>query len=341
MANNYNLRRGDAGLPQAAPVDIDEPIDIEHAGPDQNDLDLEPAEAFGALGAEVDVRAEPRRKPMKFPKYVEGISLRDYMAAVRQVTAYNRWNDQEGAMQLRANLEGKALRLSLAHPESGLAELEELFVTRFAEEKSEAWNKALDLKWSKGMLVEDLGDEVRRLTQLAYPDLRPVDRDQQAVSVFTRALDQPTVTFQIELNQIQTLREAVHLAKRMDACRKRRPAFHQGASGSRDRPALRILEGDSCAESSDGEVGEEDRDDPVTSIRAELAELRTAMLTNRSSVSTVECHRCKGNHFVRGCPQGYSADKSSGGGRNQSAKGQKPAQVSKSTSSATTASGNA
>ena len=67
-------------------------------------------------------------------------------------------------MQLRASLEGKALRLALAHPDADLTELAELFTTRFAEERSVAWNMALDLKWSRGQSVEDLGDEVRRVS---------------------------------------------------------------------------------------------------------------------------------------------------------------------------------
>ena len=258
----------------------------------------------------------PLRRPMKFPKYAEGISMPNYMAAVQEVTRHNRWDEQEGAMQLRASLEGKVLKLALAHPTYGLTELRELFVTRFAEEQSVAWNAALDLKWSKGMSVEDLGDEVRRLAQLAYATMRPADRETQSVAVFTRALDQPTITFQIETLRITTLNEAVQLAKRMDSCRKRRTPTTTGKEG---RPTLRALtEWDEASSSDESDL------DPVEALRAELRQLRGEMDGSRVSWDNVICHRCQGNHFIRGCPHpsGYKS-----GGEATSTQKAKPRQT--------------
>jgi hypothetical protein len=252
-----------------------------------------------------------RRRPMKFPKYAEGLSMPDYMASVRHVTEYNQWTEAEGAMQLRASLEGKALRLALSHPNADLTELAELFTTRFAEERSVAWNMALDLKWSKGQSVEDLGDEVRRLTQLAFAGMRAADQEAQAIAVFTRALDQPTITFQLEIMRVETLREAVQVAKKMDACRKRRgvPA-QQGGEG---KPTLRTLEVDTDEEVECTAGGSGDQ---VTALRAELRQLRSD-LAGQSAGDNVICHRCQGNHFVRGCPQGWTPGGRPGGGNSK------------------------
>lgn len=307
-----------AGPPAAdnPPAAIAEPL-----GDNRRGYEMPLAERLNPpVGGALDEIRAARPRPMKLPKYVEGLSMPDYMAAVRNVTLYNRWTEAEGAMQLRTSLEGKALKLALAYPTYGLAELEELFVTRFAEEKSVAWNAALDLKWSRGMSVEDLGDEVRRLCQLAYPGMNNLDREAQSVAVFTRALNQPTITFQIEQTKTETLHEAVKLAKRMDACRQRRVALEQG----RDRkPAIRALAGEVSDEASS--EGEADDDDVVATLTQELRQLRQEV-TTLSARPPVVCHGCGGDHYIRGCPQGYTPRPQTNGGRSGGPSKRKPRQ---------------
>lgn len=176
-------------------------------------------------GGAVHPAVKPRR-------YDGSSSWREYQGQYERVAQINRWSNSDRLNYLWVNLEGIALSFVEGLPEDICNNYElvcEALDDRFGAERMSMLHKA-ELSQTirkKGQSLPALAQEVRRLTDCAYPNFPPEAKEEVAMEKFIDALSNSTLRLHVHQSQPVSLRQATEIAVQFEAWRDADARVHQ------------------------------------------------------------------------------------------------------------------
>ena len=211
----YNLRRG----PRR-----EEPVRPEVAG-----MYLEDAPDLG-VDEEEEYREPDRRMPrersrsIRLEPYDGSSSWPEYLVYFEQMAEFQGWNPREAAMTLGLSLRGAARTVLVSlTPEQrrDLRQLTGALRQNFCPpEQVHLYQAELkSRKKKRDETMADLGRDLARLVQLAYPQADMATRETLAINAFLDALPGPAIEIRLHVikGRPKTLQEAVAYATEIDA----------------------------------------------------------------------------------------------------------------------------
>lgn len=241
--------------------------------------------------------ASGSRKTRQFvkPRTFDGlVSWREYQSQFNRVALLNEWSEEEKVDYLWVNLTGSALSFVEGLPAQDKSSYQTLchaLESRFGAEHLAMLYKAelLQKTRKKGQSLPELAQEVRKLSDCAYPNF-PVDaKEELATEKFIEALQNAGLRLHLHQASPKSLTHAVELATHYEALRD---------ADSRNHPRVRMV----APSHSDGE----DCDDDERGESSELCRL-VKRLSERLSVvedkeKTRKCYNCgRPGHLSKEC----------------------------------------
>ena len=160
------------------------------------------------------LHSKPKRE--KQPLTYDGnTSWKDFYVHFEACKVYNGWTDQEATYQLFTCCRGNALTMlgvnDVDPKEMKYSELVKLMGTEFGpRECSELYFHELSKREQKpGESLRSLGQDIRRLTALAFPRIERKDRDRIALEHFKQAVADPELRKELFRTHPDTLEDAV------------------------------------------------------------------------------------------------------------------------------------
>ena len=169
--------------------------------------------------------AIPRKRGISITpdKYDGSTSWIDYCEHFESCRAVNGWSGEEAGKILASCLRGQALRLLREQKQRmSFNDLKKKLANRFSDD-GQAENHLLELKQRQryeGETLKELGQNIRELTSLAYPELDYAVRERLAKGHFMDALTKPKLREAIFNSQDKTLDEVIHVAVVAEAFHK-------------------------------------------------------------------------------------------------------------------------
>eukprot|EP00057_Strongylocentrotus_purpuratus_P006555 XP_011661029.1 PREDICTED: uncharacterized protein LOC105436781 [Strongylocentrotus purpuratus] len=232
----------------------------------------------------------------------------DYIQHFRACKLANGWNDEEAKIFLAASLRGAAIKVMGSQRQLSritYQELVHLLEKRFGPGQM-AENYLLELRSRRQgpqETLQELGQAVRELSELAYPELPEEARDRLARTHFAEAIEEQEIREGIFRSQPTTMDEAIQAAMttdnffRLEDQRSGRSRFHRKLARST-----------------------EEQQSPLTEIWKELKEMKLKLEERDNKVETWKnqsrgevrnCYNCgEKGHLARNCPQKKGQDPS-------------------------------
>ena len=256
------------------------------------------------------------RKPNVMPGCYDGTTpLPEYLHHFYLVADVNCWTEEEAGLYLGVSLSGAARRILMQTQATGPGGLQRLVMAlerRFQPRDRVSQYKA-QLKarrQQKGERLEQLGDAIERLTQLAYPTVGADITDELCRDHFMAALMQGDLRQWVHQSRPQTYGEAMASALQGEAYFR----------SERDRGPLRVatcvatlpadLEEDACSLRLAAAGMCEDsffrrQEEGNTSMKYILTEILSKLTElSRRRPRSRNCFRCGSpEHFKRDCPE--------------------------------------
>ena len=256
----------------------------------------------------------------------------DYKRHFEVCMMLNRWDDIEAGQYLATRLQGPALKVLSNLPTGAPISYTQLVAQlerRFGPGQ-QADNFLMELRMRRrhrDESLQELGQAIRDLTSLAYPELDCAARERLARGHFSEAIEEPEIRAGIFRAHATTLDDAIRAALATESFVK--------AEKMRDRcrPTRQIRAVEGACRPEPVPVDERTRKE-VNELKSSLQQLTTMIekLATTSNTSTTKgasvCYNCgETGHFRRECPK-YSAGLGNGsrptrwtGGRPQSQPG--------------------
>ena len=179
------------------------------------------------------------RKPHMIPdKYDGEKSWVDYKNHFEAVSKINGWSGAEKAQFLVASLRGQAQKVLADMPEESrdYAEVIRVMNLRFGpQQRPELYFAELRAKTrGSNESLRELGQSIRRLTTLAYPDMSMDQRDMLAKTHFADAVGDQDIRMRLFQVKPETLQDAILVALEVEAFR-RVEAQRNGAALNKSR----------------------------------------------------------------------------------------------------------
>ena len=232
-----------------------------------------------------------RRPNMQPDRYDGTTPWLEYLAHFELCASINGWSNDECALYMAAKLKGQAQRvLGDGRCRRGYRELVELMTRSFGPgQHSEMYLAELRGRRRKpDESVQELGLEIRRLAELAYPEMEYEARDRLTRMHFRDALDNQEIRMALFQARPLSLEEAIEVATEFDAyleVEKNR----SGRSTGRARVMI-------------------SQDEELVKLREELTRLRETVNSRprrNRDMSEVTCYGCEEKgHYKRDCPNG-------------------------------------
>ncbi|XP_067667689.1 uncharacterized protein [Haliotis asinina] len=172
-----------------------------------------------------------RRGILLTPETFDGsMPWQNYMAHFGSCATVNGWNESQKANYLAASLRGRALQIyGEQHGPMTYPDITRLLGRHFGgNDKVELYMIEIRNRQQKeGESIQDLGQAIQRLTNLAYPDATQDCKDRLARSHFTEAIRDRQVRLSVVQSRPRTLEEAIQAAFEMETyleCERLRPA---------------------------------------------------------------------------------------------------------------------
>ena len=236
------------------------------------------------------------RTTVKLPTYNGDSDIDLYIRQFQDVCEANGWNDKNSLLHLRLALDGKALECGRGET---IAEILENLRARFGISTKKARDRLKQVRKSPHETVHELGMEINKLVNLAYPKLDNCDRNEMAIEAFSKAMDNKGLQRHLLARPPMDISEAVSFTE----------DFLQVGGEARPTRVATINEEDNIETS------------PVTqsilqtlkcmqetmSQQAEIIkQLHDKSFVTHQSVAMkrpVTCYECSGPHFKRNCPR--------------------------------------
>ena len=247
-------------------------------------------------------RRDIGRPNMQPDRYDGSTPWSEYQAHFEFCAEINGWTDDECSLYLAAKLKGQAQKvLGDRRCRRGYRELVNLLSRSFGPgQHSEMYLAELRGRRRKtDESIQKMGLEIRRLAELAYPEMDDDARDRLSRMHFRDALENHEIRVALFQARPSTLEEAIEVATELDSyfeVEKTRP--------SKLRPQARIMIS---------------QDEEVAKLKEELARLQTRLngegkARRPRDLSEVVCYGCsQTGHYRRDCPQ-KNNNRSSGNG---------------------------
>ena len=153
-------------------------------------------------------------KPKRPPTYDGTTSWQDFLVQFEMISSVNQWNNAMKAYELATSLRGMAQGIVTdIEPEKRLDynRLVTALTSRFEpENQANMYKSQLNSIFRKsGQTLPELGQEIRRVTRLAYPTAPIEIRDQLAKDSFVRAVSDPKIQLSIFQRDPKTIDDCI------------------------------------------------------------------------------------------------------------------------------------
>ena len=272
---------------QSTPIpDTQRPVEQNQGGQNVNILEL-----VQALQA-TQLRS---RTTVKIPTYDGESDIDLYIRQFHDVCEANQWTERESPLHLRLALTGKALECGRGET---LAEILENLRARFGISTKKARDKLKYVRKSPHETIHELGMEVSKLVNLAYPKLDHCDRNEMAIEAFSKAMDNRALQRHLLARPPTDISEAVSftedfLAVGGEARPTRVATINDEDSTETVNLTQSILQTLKCMQetlSQQAEVIKQLHDKPTVSHKPVIKQ-------------PVTCYECSGPHLRRNCPR--------------------------------------
>lgn len=247
-----------------------------------------------SFAPDVNNRRKPNRPLISPEMYTGETSWTDYKAHFESVSELNEWDIETRGRFLATCLRGPAQRILSNLPSgwrSNYHELVKQLATRFGPREGVELYKAQlkSLRRKPNQVLGDLADQVRRLSNLAYPCMDYVNLESMGVSHFYDALDDLEMRLRVFQSKPSTLDDALTCALELETFR----CMEAERSGT--RPIRRNVNAVS---------GNDPQIDTVDRIRKLESELRNLSVELENYRKGPMCFNCKAaGHMRDRCPE--------------------------------------
>lgn len=259
-------------------------------------------------------------KPNVTPDKFDGRTpWRDYFRHFEACKIANNWGDDQAKVFLAASLRGPALKIlgSKAADTSRITyrDLAVLLEKRFGPGQL-AENFLLELRYRRQgprETLQELGQAIRELSMLAYPELTEEAQDRLARTHFAEAIEDQSIREGVFRSKPATMDEAIQAALATDNFFR----LEEQRSGRRQKQA-RAVDTDSAATISEiwrelQRIEERITKQEQPTSTEEFRRERPNSYRRKTPKATDECYRChEKGHFKRNCPQGIEYRRPSG-----------------------------
>ena len=126
------------------------------------------------------------RQHYKLPEYNGEGDIDLFLLQFNDVMAANQWTERDGLLHLRLSLTSKALECGRGE---SLEQITNNLIARFGTTTKQARDKLKYIRKTPQISIHELGIEIDRLINLAYPRIEQEDRNEMAIDVFSKAID--------------------------------------------------------------------------------------------------------------------------------------------------------
>ena len=244
-----------------------------------------------------------RRKEVTPDKFSGKMPWADYRRHFEVCKELNGWSDQDAGQYLATRVQGPALKvLSTLTPGEPISyrELVKRLEHRFGPGE-QAENFLMELRMrrrGKDENLQELGQSIRDLTALAYPELSTDVRERLARGHFSEAIDDSEIRGGIFRAQSKTLDEAIRARLATESFLK----VEKSREKFRPTRHIRAVEDRVQTASVNDKMGRE-IDELKSSVR-QLTEMMGQMaMRPRIDRSQLTCYACNGmGHYSNKCP---------------------------------------
>ena len=216
----------------------------------------------------------------------------------------NRWNNVDAGQFLATRLQGPALKVLNNIPAGRIMTYNELVyhLDRRFGSGDQAENFLFELRMRRRQpkeSLQELGQAIRDLSALAYPELGTDVRERLAKGHFSDAIDDAEIRAGIFRAHPVTLNDAIQAGLMSESFIKAERARER----SRPPRQVRAVEGTSTAAPMDNETRKE-----INDMKSDLAKLMEMMksvnMRKERSIKDVTCFNChEKGHYSRECPK--------------------------------------